>query len=216
VRKMLVLLNRLDIEERLPELRDIIMTQGVGRVYLASVPSAFGWSAQSIAPHKLPPVERVVVYLVRVSRAFSARVRSRVAPHKLDLAARMGDAAANKYLSKIADALYAEGVEAVPIGVSIPTEKIGEYIKRNNIDLVVTGDGRSGLCSWPSGGLTERSLQSVYEYDLTEELVAFERRKAKARYGLRIKSGILLQFSALFLFWLILSGHYQLEHQQPW
>ena len=98
----------------------------------------------------------------------------------------MSDAAANKYLSKIANALSAEGIDAVPIGVSIPTEKIEEYIKKNNIDLVVTGDGRSGLCSWPSEGLTGRNMQSLYEYALTEEPVAFERRKVKARYGLRI------------------------------
>ena len=43
---MLVLLNRLDIEERLPELKDIVMTQGVERVYLASVSSSFSSSSR--------------------------------------------------------------------------------------------------------------------------------------------------------------------------
>jgi multicomponent Na+:H+ antiporter subunit E len=37
------------------------------------------------------------------------------------------------------------------------------------------------------------------------------KNKAKARYWLKAKSGIFLQFGVLFLFWLILSGHYKLE-----
>jgi len=39
-----------------------------------------------------------------------------------------------------------------------------------------------------------------------------KRRKAKALYGLRTMPGIALQFGALFLFWLILSGHFQVEY----
>ncbi len=213
VKKMLVLLNRLDIEERLPELRDIAMTQGVESVYLASVSSSSSSSYRTMPDaHERRPVERVVVYLVRVSRAFGSRVRSRVAPQKLDMAARMSDAVANKYLSKIADALAAEGIEAVPIGVSIPTEKVEEYIKKNNIALVVMGGGHSGLRCLPSESLSGRNIKLLYEDALAEATAILERREVKAGYGLRTMSGIALQFGALFFFWLVLSGHYSLKY----
>ncbi len=181
---MLVLLNRLeDIESHLSELREIAKTHGITNITLARVLTPFG-----------------------------SRIRSRVAPHKLDMAARMSDEAASRYLSKIADTLRGEGVDCDPISTGIPAKRLDDFIKKNNIDLVLTSDGRSGLCRWPSGGLTGRNLQSVYGYGLTEELGAFERRKAKARYRLRIKSGIFLQFGALFLFWLVLSGHFSLKY----
>ncbi len=209
-KKMLVLLNRLDIEKCLPELREIAMTQGVESVHLASVSSSFSSSSLGIVTTE----ERhpVVVYLARISRSFGSRVRNIVTPQKLDMAVRMSDAAASKYLSTIADALSKEGIEAVPIGVGIPVEKVEEYIKKNNISLVVTGDGHSGLFSWPIGGLTRENLQSIYVYGLAEELVTFEGHKARARYGLRAMEGIALQFGALFAFWLILSGHYNLKY----
>lgn len=75
--KMLALLNRPeDNEGHLTELREIAKTQGMAKVYLA-----------------------------RVSHAFCSRVRSIVAPHKLDMAARMSDAAVGKYLSRMVDEL---------------------------------------------------------------------------------------------------------------
>jgi len=66
------------------------------------------------------------VYLARVSRTFGSRVRSIVAPHKLDMAARMSDAAASKHLSGIADALGARGINAEPISTGILATEIEE------------------------------------------------------------------------------------------
>ncbi len=183
MQKMLVLMNRLDIEGHLSELREIAKTHGIAKVYLA-----------------------------KASPDFSSRARSIVAPHKLDMAARMSDEAASKYLSTIADALSKEGIEVVPIGIDIPFEKVEEYIKKNNIHLVLTSDGRSGLCSWPSAGLTGRALRSVLALGLTAEPAAVERRRVKALTGLRSMPGVVLQFGALFLFWLVLSGHFTLKY----
>jgi hypothetical protein len=101
MKKMLVLLNRPeDIEGRLSELRKIAKTHGIAKVYLATV-----------------------------SRAFGSRARSIVAPHKLDVAARMSDAAASKYFSKIADELRTEGVHVEPISASIPAGEIDDFIE---------------------------------------------------------------------------------------
>jgi len=136
MKKMLVLLNRPeDIESHLAGLREIAKTHGIAKVYLA-----------------------------RVSRAFGSRARSVVAPHKLDMAARMGDAAASKYLSKIADDLRTEGVDVEPISAGIPAREIDKFIEKNEIDVIVTSNGRSGLSRWPSTGLPERHMLFLCEH----------------------------------------------------
>lgn len=210
VKKMLVLLNRLDIEDRLPELREIAITQGVESVHLASISDSLGHGSRGMVTTQ--EQHPVVVYLARISRAFGSRVRSIVAPQKLDMAIKMSDAATNKYLLRIASVLATEGMEAVPIGVGIPVDKVEDYIKKNNIALVVTGDRRSGLLCWPGEHLNGVDIQTLYDNVLAEAETVLERRKVKARYGLRIMSEIVLQFGALFIFWLILSGHFNLKY----
>ena len=136
MKNMLILLNYLeDIEGRLSELREIATTHGITKAYLA-----------------------------RVLRPFGSRVRSIVAPSKLDMAMRMSDAAASKYLSRIADALRKEGIDAEPISTGIPAKEIDKFIEKNYIDLIVTYDGRSGLCQWPSGGLSGRHVKFLCEH----------------------------------------------------
>lgn len=133
---MLVLLNRLDpAEDWLSQVREIALTHGIAKAYLARV---------------VPP--------------FSSRVRSRVAPAILDMMARMSDAAASKHLSKIADDLRKEGIETEPISTGMPAKEIHEFIKNNGIVLIVTTDGRSGLCRWASEGLTERHVKFMCEH----------------------------------------------------
>ena len=150
---MLVLINRLDIESHLSEIREIAKTHGIAKMYLA-----------------------------KVSPDFGSRVRSIVAPHKLDMAARMSDEAASKYLSKIADTLREEGIDCEPISTSIPAKRLDDFIEKNNIDLVLTSDGRSGLCRWPSGGLIGRHVQFLYEHAFTDERVEL-RREERAKSG---------------------------------
>jgi multicomponent Na+:H+ antiporter subunit E len=210
---MLVLLNRLDIDSCLSELKKITITHGITKVYLASVSSVFtSRSGSTVLTRELDTEERIKVYLARVSRAFGSRIRSRVAPHKLDMAAKMSDEAANKYLSKIADFLRAEGIDAEPVSTSISVTELGKFITKNNIDLIVSDDGHSGLRRWPSESLIGRNVQSFYEDALAQAIATLERRKVKARFGLRTMTGAVLQFSALLVFWLILSGHYQLKY----
>ena len=133
---MLVLLNRPeDIEGRLPELREIAITHGIAKVYLA-----------------------------RLSRAFGSRARSIVAPHKLDMAARMSDAAADQYFAKIADDLCTEGLDVEPISAGIPAVEIDKFVEKNEISVIVTSDGRSGLCCWPSTGIPGRHVLFLYEH----------------------------------------------------
>ena len=130
MKNMLVLLNRPeDIEHRLPQLREIAVTHKVAKVYLA-----------------------------RVSRTFGSRARSIVAPHKLDMAAQMGDAAASRYLSKIADDLRTSGVNAEPISTGILATEIEEFIDKNDFDLIVSTEGLSKLCRRPES-LTGRHVQ---------------------------------------------------------
>ena len=126
MKKMLVLLNRPeDIDSHLADLKKIAKTQGIAKVYLT-----------------------------RVSRAFSSRARSIVVPHKLDMVARMSYAAASKYLYKIADDLRTEGIDVEPIGTGISAGEIDEFIRRNDIDLIVTTHGRSGLQQRLAKGFT--------------------------------------------------------------
>lgn len=136
MKEMLVLLNRPeDIEVHLSELREIAKTHGIVKVYLANV-----------------------------SRAFGSRARSIAAPHKLDMAARLSDAAASKYFSKIADDLRTEGVDVEPISAGIPAVEIDKFIEKNEIDVIVTSDGRSGLCSWLGAGLPGRHMLFLCEH----------------------------------------------------
>ena len=133
---MLVLLNRLDsAEDWLSQVRETTMMHGIEKVYLA-----------------------------RVTPPFSSRVQDRVAPALLDMMAQMSDAAASKYLSKIADDLRKEGIETEPIRAGMPAKEIHKFIENNDIVLIVTTDGRSGLCRWASGGLTERHVQFLCEH----------------------------------------------------
>jgi len=136
MKKMLVLLNRPeDIDGHLVELKEIAKTQGIAKMNMA-----------------------------RVLRAFGSRARSIVASHKLDTAARMSNAAASGYLSKIADDLRTEGVDIEAISAGIPAVEIDKFIRKNDIDLIVTIDGRSGLCQWPTRGPTKIQMRFLCEH----------------------------------------------------
>ena len=142
---MFVLLNRPeDIEGRLPELKDIAITHRIKKLYVA-----------------------------RILRPFGSRARRIVAPHKLDLAAQISDAATSNYFSKIADDLCTEGVEVEPICTSIPAVEIDKFIDKNDVDLIVTTDGRSGLCRWPSRDLVGRHVLFLCEHIFGEERATF-------------------------------------------
>lgn len=92
------------------------------------------------AKHK---VEKV--YLARVSRPFGSRVRSIVAPHRLDMAVQMSDAAANKHLFRMADILGRSGVKAEPISTGILATDLEEFINKNNFDIIVSIERLSKL-----------------------------------------------------------------------
>ncbi len=212
MKKMLVLLNRLDIDQRLPELRDMVMTLGVQEVHLATVSQVFSSGSRGMtATREMYPVKQVMVYLARISRGFSSRVRSIVSPQKLDTAVRMSDAAANRYLSRMADALKRDGVDVIPVGIGIPLDKVKEYIEKNDVALAVIGDGRTGLRYWPDESCVMKNIQAGYGYELRAETDISERPAAKTRYWIGTACGITLLFGVLFTFWLVLSGHYQLK-----
>jgi len=136
MKKMLVLLNRPeDIEGHLPELSEIALMHGIAKVYLA-----------------------------RLSRAFGSRARSIVARHKLDIAAKMGEAAASRYFLKIADDLRTDGLDVEPISTGISAAEIDEFVEKNEISVIVTSDGRSGLCQWSVRGFTKMQMQFLYEH----------------------------------------------------
>lgn len=136
MKKMLVLLNRPeDINVHLPELREIASVHGIAKVYLA-----------------------------RVLRPFDSRVGSVVSPHKLDMAVRMNEAATSKYLSKMADDLRTEGMDVEPVNIGIPAVEIDEFIEKNELNLIVTSDGTSKLCRWPSTGLLGRHVLFLCEH----------------------------------------------------
>jgi hypothetical protein len=122
---MLVLLNRPeDIESHLSELIDIAKTHEIASISL-----------------------------VRVSPPFGSRTRSRVAPHKLNMATRMSDEAVTRYLFKIADTLHEEGVDCEPISSSISAMEINRFIEKHDFHLIVRVEGRSGLSRWSAEGL---------------------------------------------------------------
>ncbi len=133
---MLVLLNRLDpSEDWLSQVREIAVTHGIAKVYLA-----------------------------RVTPPFSSRVQSRVAPALLDMMGRMSATATSKYLSKIADDLRKQGVDAEPISTGMTAKEMYKFIKDSNIVLIVATDREAKLYRWHSGGLTERHLQFIWEH----------------------------------------------------
>ena len=83
---------------------------------------------------------------------------------KLDMAAQMCDAA-GKYLSKVADALREKDIDVELISAGIPAEKIDYFIEKNGIDLIVSGDGRSGLGRGPAAAsLGDTRSSSVNTY----------------------------------------------------
>jgi len=139
---MLVLLNRPeDIDGRIPELKDIAVTHGVVKVYLA-----------------------------RLSRDFGPRVRSVVVRHKLDMAARMGDAAADKYLRRMAGVLCGQGLDCETISAGLPVERIGQWIGGSEMDLIVivgVGPGSSLFDLLPKHA-SGRLLQYVFREDVRE------------------------------------------------
>jgi hypothetical protein len=158
--KMLVLLNRVDdIDGHLLELREIAITHRIAKVYLA-----------------------------RVSLTFGSMVRRIVAPHKLDMAARMGDAAASKYFVKIANDLRTDRIDVEPISTGIPDGEIEEFIEKNEIDLVVTSDGCLGLCSWTGAGLVGRYVLIVCEH-VFGSMQPMRQNQFQATTGRKHKSG---------------------------
>ncbi len=122
---MLVLLDRPeDIEGRLSELREIAKTHGIRKISL-----------------------------VRVLLPFNSRVRSRVAPHKLDMAAQMSDEAVSRYLSGIAHTLSAEDINVEPIISGIPATDINRFIEKRKFHLIVKIGESSALSRWSAEGL---------------------------------------------------------------
>lgn len=136
MKKMLVLLNHPeDIDTHLQELREIATTHGITKVYLA-----------------------------RLSRAFGSRARSIVIPHKLDMATHLSDAAVHQYLSSIAVEFRAGGLDAEPISAGLSATAIDSIVAENEISMVVTSDGRSGLCCWPGTARLEKQVPLLYEH----------------------------------------------------
>ena len=122
---MLVLFNHPeDIESHLSELKEIAKTHEIVKISLA-----------------------------RVSPPFGSRIRSRVAPHKLDMATRMSDESASRYLSTIARALRAENVDCELISTGIPATEINSFIEKHDFHLIVRVEGRTGLSRWSAEGL---------------------------------------------------------------
>ncbi len=82
----------------------------------------------------------------------------------LDMMERMSAAATSKYLSKIADDLRKQGVDAEPISTGMTAKEMYKFIKDSNIILIVATDREAKLYRWHSGGLTERHLQFIWEH----------------------------------------------------
>lgn len=134
MKRMFVLLNRPeDIEGYLTELKNIAITHGVMKIYLARLP-----------------------------RDFNPRARSIMAPQKLDMAARMGDAAASKYLREIANTLCGEGIDCESISSDLPATEIAGLIKERDADVIVGVGTHSGLPDllgkWTRGRLAQFPL----------------------------------------------------------
>ena len=129
--RMLILLDRLDIEGYLPELGDIAKSHKIAKMYLA-----------------------------RITPDYGARVRSIVAPHKLEMAEQMTDAAAGRYLDRIADALREKGLEFEIISRGMRPDKIDDFIRANEIDLIVSMEKGSDLSQ--RGTLSAYSRNSPY------------------------------------------------------
>ncbi|MBI2860573.1 MAG: Na+/H+ antiporter subunit E [Chloroflexi bacterium] len=127
---MLVLTNRLDPERHLPDIKEIARTHEIARTYLAAI-----------------------------SPDFSPRIRSIVAPHRLDMVARMSQSATGDYLSRMAASLQEEGMDCQALGAGLPARTLDDFIAANKIGLIVAGDGRSGLCRWYTAGLSGRAAQ---------------------------------------------------------
>jgi hypothetical protein len=102
--------------------------------------------------------------LARLSHAFGSRAYSIVAPYKLGMAAKMGDAAASKYFLAIAGDLSTGGLDAEIIDASIHALEIDEFTKKNEINMIVTSDGRSGLCRWPGAIPLGKQVPFIYEH----------------------------------------------------
>lgn len=78
------------------------------------------------------------VFLVRVLAPFGSRVRSILAPHKLDRAAQLSEAANSVYLSKIASELAKRGISIESVIVAgEPVKDIGRLAQRNNAKLII-------------------------------------------------------------------------------
>ena len=133
---MLVLLNRPEeIDTHLTELREIAAAHGITKICLS-----------------------------RLSLSYGSRVRSIVAPHKLARAARMSDAAANNYLFKIAEDLRNEGLDIETVSTGIPITEIDGFVKKNEVNMVVTSDGRLGMCRWSSAVSLGIQVPLLYEH----------------------------------------------------
>jgi nucleotide-binding universal stress UspA family protein len=95
---------------------------------------------------------RVVEPLLQISEASDEHIReSRERALQL----------ARDYLSGVAEKLRKEGINAsVAVLEGMPAEKILDYIKGNNVDLVVMGThGRSGIARWTMGSVADRIVR---------------------------------------------------------
>jgi hypothetical protein len=76
----------------------------------------------------------------------------------------MSDAAASKYFLKIAEDLHIKSLDVELISAGILAMEIDKFVEKNEISLISTSDGRSGLCRWPIAGLPGRHLVFLYEH----------------------------------------------------
>lgn len=136
MKKMLVLLKcPEDVEGHLVELREISRRHGIAKVFLTRVASIYG-----------------------------SMDRRGMAARKLDMPARMSDADAERRFSNIVDRLRTEDVDVEPISASIQLNEIDNFIRENRIDVIVTGNGLSGLCCWFGTDLSGRRLLFLFDY----------------------------------------------------
>ena len=69
--------------------------------------------------------------------------------------------ASEAYLTKKADALKKDGIQAkVVVAEGIAADKILEYAAKNKVDLIImSSHGRSGIARWTMGSVTDRVVR---------------------------------------------------------
>ena len=122
---MLVLLNcPEDIESHLQEIREIAQKYEIGHISLA-----------------------------RITFPFGTRVRNIVAPHKLEMAARMSDESVSRYLSRISLTLEVRDINVESVANGIPATDINRFIEKHNFHLIVKIGESPVLSHWSAKSL---------------------------------------------------------------